>query len=74
MPRTVKDLDAFQTYLSGIMSRALDRQPHVAGIALTMAAAVVWLKEGDIKVRESSGEMKNVLQVQINGQSERRMQ
>ena len=67
MKKPVRDLDFFQKYLQGVMSRAMTQQPQVAGIALALASAVIWKKDGDILVWERDGRLVNVLQVQING-------
>ena len=68
MPQTIIDVDILQEYIDGVMARAEHHANNVDEIALAVAGAVVWRKQGDLKVMARSGSMKNVLWVQINGQ------
>jgi hypothetical protein len=51
-----------------LTARAGHHANNVDEIALTIAGAVVWREDGDLKVMTRSGSMKNVLWVEINGQ------
>ena len=68
MTTIVKDVDALQDYLRGVMDRAKHHAGNVDEIALTIAGAVIWCKDGDIKVKEYKGQMKNALWFRINDQ------
>lgn len=49
------------------MERAEHHVNNVDEVALSIAGAVVWRKEGEIEVMTREGGMKNVLWVRING-------
>jgi hypothetical protein len=68
MPQTITDLDILQDYISGVMERAVHHANNVDEICLAIAGAVIWRKEGDLKVMVREGDMKNVLWVRIGGQ------
>ena len=65
MPRTVSDIDVLQEYMAGVMQRAAHHAGAVEEIALAIAGALVWRKEGPIEVYERDGDMKNALWVTI---------
>lgn len=69
MALTVKDVEEFQAYLRGVMDRADHHAGAVKEIALALAGAIIWRKDGDspIKVMIHNGETKNVLWAQIGG-------
>ena len=65
MPREIEDVDVLQEYIRGVVDRAEHHAPGVDQIALAVAGAVVWRKQGRIRVMERDGNMKNVLWVDI---------
>jgi hypothetical protein len=67
MPQTVASVDVLQQYIQGVMARAEHHANNVDEIALAIAGAVVWRKEGEIEVMAREGDMKNVLWVRVNG-------
>ncbi len=67
MPRTITDVDVLQEYIAGVMERADHHAGNVDEIALAVAGAIVWRKDGDIRVYEREGQMTNVLWVTISG-------
>ena len=67
MPRTVTDVDVLQDYIRGVMKRADHHAGNINEVCLVIAGAVVWRKDGDIRVYERQGQMTNALWVQING-------
>jgi Integron cassette protein VCH_CASS1 chain len=67
MPRTITDVDILQEYISGVMDRADHHAGNVIEVALAIAGAVIWRKDGDIQVYEREGQMANALWVPING-------
>lgn len=69
MPRTVTDVDLLQEYIRGVMSRAEHHARGVDEVCLTIAGAIIWRKDGDIRVYEREGEMKNALWIDIDGRS-----
>lgn len=68
MPRTVTHVDVLQDYISGVMDRADHHAGDVNEIALTIAGALIWRKDGDIQVYERQGQMTNALWFHVNGQ------
>ena len=68
MPLTITDVDILQDYIQGVMARAQHHANNVEDVMLAIAGAIVWRKEGDLRVMARSGDMKNVLWVRINGQ------
>jgi hypothetical protein len=68
MPRVVTDIDVLQEYLSGVIDRADHHADNVSEICLAIAGAIVWRKDGDIRVYERQGQMTNALWVHIGGQ------
>ena len=68
MSRTVTDVDVLQDYIRGVMDRAKHHAGEVHEIVLAIAGAVIWCNDGDIKVLEQEGQMKNALWTRINGQ------
>jgi hypothetical protein len=68
MPQVITDVDVLQEYISGVMKRAGHHANNVDEVALAIAGAVVWRKDGDLRVMAHAGDMKNVLWVRINGQ------
>ncbi len=68
MPRTVTNVDVLQDYIGGVMDRADHHAGNVDEIALAIAGAVIWRKDGDIQVYEREGQMTNALWIHINGQ------
>ena len=68
MPRTVRDVDVLQEYICGVMSRAEHHADSVGEITLAIAGAVIWRKDGAIRVYERESQMKNAIWIQINGQ------
>ena len=67
MPRTVTDVDVLQEYIRGVMDRADHHAGNINEVCLAIAGAVVWRKDGDIRVYERAGQMTNALWVHING-------
>ena len=67
MPRTVTDVDVLQEYICGVMDRADHHAGNINEVSLAIAGAVVWRKDGDIRVYERSGQMTNALWVHIGG-------
>jgi hypothetical protein len=67
MPRTVSDIDVLQEYITGVMERAAHHAGAVEEIALAIAGALVWRKDGPIRVYEREGKMTNVLWITIGG-------
>jgi hypothetical protein len=67
MPQTITDVDVLQEYIGGVMVRAEHHANNVDEIALAIAGAIVWRKQGDLRVMAHGGDMKNVLWVRING-------
>ena len=65
MPREIDDIDVLQQYIRGVVERAEHHAPGVDEIALALAGAIVWRKEGRLRALERDGEMKNVLWVTI---------
>ena len=68
MPKTVTDVDVLQEYLRGVMDRADHHAGNVNEICLAIAGAIVWRKDGDIRVYEREGKMTNALWVHVNGE------
>lgn len=68
VPRTVTDIDVLQEYISGVMERAEHHAGAVEEIALAIAGAIVWRKDGTIRVYEREGRMTNALWVTMGGQ------
>ena len=68
MPKKVTDIDALRDYIHGVMDRAKHHAGNVDEIALAIAGAVIWRTDGDIKVYEYKGQVKNALWTHINGQ------
>lgn len=68
MPTAVSAVDALQEYIRGVMARAEHHANNIDEICLAIAGAVVWRKDGDLRVMARSGNMKNVLWLQVNGQ------
>jgi hypothetical protein len=66
MSRNITDLEILQEYIQGVMDRAQHHANGVDEVCLALAGAIIWLKSGDIVVREQDGDMKNVLWVEIN--------
>jgi hypothetical protein len=67
MPQTITGVDVLQDYIGGVMARAEHHANNVDEVALAIAGALVWRKQGDIRVMARSGDMKNVLWVRIGG-------
>jgi hypothetical protein len=67
MPQLIASVDVLQQYIQGVMARAEHHANNVDEVALAIAGAVVWRKEGEIEVMTREGDMKNVLWVRING-------
>jgi hypothetical protein len=67
MPRIVSDVDVLQEYIAGVMERAAHHAGKVEEIALAVAGAIIWRKDGPIKIYEREGEMTNALWVTISG-------
>jgi hypothetical protein len=67
MPQAIASVDVLQQYIQGVMARAEHHANNVDEVALAVAGAVVWRKEGEIEVMTREGDMKNVLWVRING-------
>lgn len=67
MPRTVSNIDVLQEYISGVMERAEHHAGNVEEIALAIGGALIWRKDGPIKVYEREGKMTNALWVTIGG-------
>ncbi|MFL5898625.1 MAG: hypothetical protein ACJ76D_09215 [Solirubrobacterales bacterium] len=69
MPQTVASVDVLQQYIRGVMQRAEHHANNVdeIALALALAGAVVWRKDGEIEVMAREGDMKNVLWVCVNG-------
>jgi hypothetical protein len=67
MPQAIASVDVLQQYIQGVTARAEHHANNVDEIALAIAGAVVWRKEGEIEVMTREGDMKNVLWVRING-------
>lgn len=67
MPQTITGVDILQEYISGVMARAEHHANNVDDICLAIMGAIVWRKDGDIRVMAREGDMKNVLWVRING-------
>ena len=65
MARTVADIDVLQEYVAGVMGRADHHAHGVREIALAVAGAIVWRKEGSMKVMEHNGDMKNALWFEV---------
>ena len=68
MPRTVNDIDVLQEYIAGVMERAAHHAGEVEEIALAVAGALVWRKDGPIKIYEREGKMTNAIWVTIGGE------
>ena len=64
---TITTLDEFQVYLNGVMRRAVHHAGSVSQVILVMASAVIWRKEGKIRIRAQLGEFKNSMWVYIGG-------
>ena len=60
-------VDVLQQYIQGVMARAEHHANNVDEVALAIAGAVVWRKEGTIEVMSREEDMKNVLWVRISG-------
>ena len=67
MPRTVSNVDVLQEYIAGVMERAAHHAGDVEEIALAVAGALIWRKEGPIKIYEREGKMTNAIWVVIGG-------
>jgi hypothetical protein len=67
MPQMVSSVDVLQQYIQGVMARAEHHANNVDEIALAIAGALVWRKDGEIEVMTREGDMKNVLWVRVNG-------
>lgn len=67
MARTVTDIDVLQEYISGVMANAEHHAGEVEEIALAVAGAIIWRKDGPIQVWERNGSMTNALWATING-------
>jgi hypothetical protein len=67
MPQAIASVDVLQQYIQGVMARAEHHANNVDEVALAIAGAVVWRKEGEIEVMTREGDMKNVLWVRIGG-------
>ena len=67
MAKTIADMDMFQQYINGVMERAADHAPEVEAVALAVAGAVTWLRQGKIRVWMRSGKMGNAMWVYIDG-------
>ena len=67
MPRTVKHVDTLQEYIRGVIERAEHHAGDVDEICLAIVGAIIWRKDGELKVLERDGDMKNVLWVEISG-------
>jgi hypothetical protein len=69
MTMTVADVDTLQTYIQGVMAKALHHGPGVHEIALAVIGAVVWKKDGDapLKIHTYKNQPGNVLFVHIGG-------
>lgn len=67
MPRSVSDIDVLQEYIAGVMERAAHHAGAVEEIALAVAGALVWRKDGPIKIYEREGKMANALWATIGG-------
>ena len=60
----VPDIDVLRDYLTGVMERADHHARGVDQIALALAGAIIWRKNGDpLQVATRDGETKNVLWV-----------
>jgi hypothetical protein len=59
MPQTIASVDVLQQYIQGVMARAEHHANNVDEVALAIAGAVVWRKEGEIEVMTREGDMKN---------------
>lgn len=68
MPKEIADVELLRDYLVGVMNRAKHHANPVSEIALTLAGAVIWRKDGDpIEVFERKGNVANALWVRIGG-------
>jgi len=67
MPRTLTDIDVLQEYIAGVMANAAHHAGRVEEIALAVAGAIIWRKDGPIRVWERQGRMTNALWATING-------
>jgi hypothetical protein len=67
MPQTITGVDVLQDYISGVMARAEHHANNVDEVALAIAGAIVWRKQGDLRVMARAGDMKNVLWVRMSG-------
>jgi hypothetical protein len=67
MPRTVTDVDVLQEYIGGVMRNVAHHAGNVGDIALAIAGAIIWRKDGPIRVFEREGKMTNALWVTVGG-------
>jgi hypothetical protein len=47
MPQAIASVDVLQQYIQGVMARAEHHANNVDEVALAVAGAVVWRKEGE---------------------------
>ena len=68
MTQKISDITILQEYISGVMERAEHHAGNVNEIALALAGAIIWKKDGEpIEVFTREGKMTNVLWVKFNG-------
>lgn len=67
MPREVNEVDVLQQYIGGVMGRAEHHAKEVDEVVLAIVGAVVWRKEGAIRVLEREGKLENMMWVEIRG-------
>lgn len=68
MAVTVEDVAILHEYVNGIMGRADHHADNVTGIALALLGAIIWRGDpGSIEIKQRSGNLANVLWVNING-------
>lgn len=61
MALTVKNIQDFQNYLNGVMSRADDHANDVNEIVLALAGGVIWKSNGNFEVKQYNGLPANIL-------------
>ena len=67
MPLTVSSVEDLQTYIRGVLGRAEHHAHNVDEVILTIAGAVLWRAEGDLRVMAQDSGMKNVLWLEVGG-------
>ncbi len=67
--RTITEVDELQVFLERVISRAEARDLDVNRVILVLSGAVIWAKNGLIRVADREGNLGNHLWFRVQGQT-----